>query len=316
MLIKFFRCVALKTSVDQLKERLQSAAITETELRSELTCLQKERSEQGHNLIAGHDKVKQLQKALSSSENERHLFSERLEAAQATINELHRNQQSLQDHTQRLQDQVAELEVQKSTIEAQLRIVKWNQGNTDQSCCGHATDDISSQLLKAQREKNELRLKVEMLNEKLRQVENEKLSKFSENAQFDRCEKKHYDDGEYDSNRVATDKFGLRDGVDKTSLNYGFDYSLMKQENQDLKIKIRRLETLLAEKESEIARLRTKLIDPSVKCPKDDTEKYRLAQLQSERLLDAREQHHRQQVLQLENQVCILNVSLQKFKLC
>lgn len=296
----FFRCVALKTSVDQLKERLQSAAITETELRSELTCIQKERSEQSHNLIAGQDKVKHLQKALSSTENERHLFSERLESAQATINELHRNQQSLQDHTQRLQDQVAELEVQKSTVEAQLRIAKWNQGNTDQSCCGHATDDLSSQLLKAQREKNELRLKVEMLNEKLRQVENDKLSKFSENAQFDR-EKKHYDDGEYDSNRVATDKFGL----DKTSLNYGLDYSLMKQENQDLKIKIRRLETLLAEKESEVARLRTKLIDASVKCPKDDTDKYRLAQLQSERLLDAREQHHRQQIVQLENQVCL-----------
>lgn len=293
------RCVALKTSVDQLKERLQSAAITETELRGELNCLQKERSEQSHCLIAAQDKLKQMQKNLSNSENERHIVAERLDAAQNSLNDVHRNQQSQQDAIQRLQDQSAELEVQKSTLEAQLRIAKWNGGGGgggDQAFCGHGGDDMSGQLLKTQREKNELRLKVETLNEKLRHIENEKLSKFSEGKSYDRGDKKHYGDGEYDTNRTH----------EKDSLNYNLDYSIIKQENQDLKIKIRRMETMLAEKESELARLKTKLLDSS-KCPVDDADRYRAAQLQSERLLDVREQHHRQQVLQLENQVGILH---------
>lgn len=259
--------------------------------------MQKERSEQSHCLIAAQDKLKQMQKNLSNSENERHIVAERLDAAQNSLNDVHRNQQSQQDAILRLQDQSAELEVQKSTLEAQLRIAKWNGGGGgggggDQAFSGHGGDDMSGQLLKTQREKNELRLKVETLNEKLRHIENEKLSKFSEGKSYDRGDKKHYGDGEYDTNRTH----------EKDSLNYNLDYSIIKQENQDLKIKIRRMETMLAEKESELARLKTKFLDSS-KCPIDDADRYRAAQLQSERLLDVREQHHRQQVLQLENQV-------------
>lgn len=284
--------MALKTSVDQLKERLQSAAITETELRGELNCLQKERSEQSHSLIAAQDKLKHMQKTLSTSENERHIITERLDAAQNALNDLHRSQQSQQDAIQRLQDQSAELEVQKSTLEAQLRIAKWNgNGGGD---CGHGGggggDEVSNQLLKTQREKNELRLKVETLNEKLRQLENDKFSKFSE---F-RGEKKDFADHEFDSNRSH----------EKDSLNYNLDYSLIKQENQDLKIRIRRLETLLAEKESELARLKARLLE-NTKCPTEDSDRVRAAQLQAERMQDVREQHHKQQVTQLENQVGI-----------
>lgn len=268
-----------------MKERLQSAAITEAELRSELTCLQKERTEHNHIIGSSQDKLKHLQKALANSDNERRIMSERVEAAQSTINELHRGQQSLQDTIQRLQNQSAELEVQKSTLDAQLRIAKWNQGNGGGGSA-EAYDDISSQLLKTQREKNELRLKVETLNEKLRKAETDQFGKYPERA---------LRDGEYDSNRMQDSSVAGKD-----QLNYKLEYSLIKQENHDLKIKIRRLETLLAEKESELARLRTKVLE-NLKCPTDD----RAAQLKSERMQDAREQHHRQQVLQLENQVRI-----------
>lgn len=283
----------MKTSVDQLKERLQNAAIVETELRAELNCIQKERSEQAHTITATQEKLKHMQKTLSNSENERRLLSDRLETTQTSMNELHRSQQSQQDVIQRLQNQIAELEVQKSTIEAQLRIAKWNQGNADDGCCTHGGDDVSGQLLKVQREKNELRLKVETLNEKLRQVESDKLSKFSELGGGYDAEKRHYNDGELDSNRrMDSDRKG----------DSNIEKSLLRQENHDLKIKIRRLETQLAEKESELARLRAKLID-SLKCPIDDIEKHRAAQYKSERLLDVREQHHQQQIGQLENQV-------------
>lgn len=293
------RCVALKTSVDQLKERLQNAAIIETELRGELNCIQKERSEQSHNLTATQEKVKHMQKSLSNCENERRILADRLDTTQAALNEQHRVQQSQQDVIQRLQNQVAELEVQKSTIEAQLRIAKWNHGSNDPDGCVHNIDDVSSQLMKTQREKNELRLKVEMLNEKLRHAESNKLSKFSETRPYDCPEKNNLNDYEYDSNR-------FNDSSRKECNNP--EHNSLRQENHDLKIKIRRLETLLAEKEAELTRLRTKLIE-STKCP-DDSDKYRAAQLKSERLLDIREQHHRQQISQLENQVSIFDTTL------
>lgn len=285
----------MKSSVDQLKERLQNAAIIETELRGELNCLQKERSEQLHTLTATQEKMKQMQKALSNGENERRILADRLDTTQSTLNEQHRSQQSQQDVIQRLQNQVAELEVQKSTIEAQLRIAKWNQGN-DPDGCVHNIDDVSSQLMKAQREKNELRVKVEMLNEKLRNAESTKLSKFSESRPYDCPEKVNFSDYEYDSNKFT-------DSSRRECTNS--DHNSLKQENHDLKIRIRRLETQIAEKDAELTRLRTKILD-TTKCPTDDIEKHRAAQLKSERLLDIREQHHRQQITQLENQVSIL----------
>lgn len=303
------RCVALKTTVDQLKERLQSSAITETELRGELNCLQKERSEQGHNVQAGQDKVKQIQKLLSTSENERRILAERLDAAQNSLNDVRRSQQSQQDIIQRHQDQIAELEVQKSALESQLRITKWNQDNSDQ-LGGHSTDEeLNRQLLALQRERNELKAKVDALNDKLRYADADKRSKFSGNVQFDRSEK----GGEYDSNRMETESLMSRGGGGvgghgaghmslNTNFNCGLDHSLIEQENRDLRMKVRRMETALAEKESELARAKAKLFE-SPKCLPGDSERYRSAQLQAERLLDAREQSHRQQVLRLENQV-------------
>lgn len=292
--------MALKTSVDQLKERLQNAAIVETELRGELNCLQKERAEQIHTLTATQEKMKHIQKSLSNSENERRILADRLDTTQSALNEQHRSQQTQQDVIQRLQNQVADLEVQKSTIEAQLRIAKWNQGNTEADGCVHNVEDVSGQLVKAQREKNELRLKIEMLNEKLRQTESTKLSKFSESRPYDCPEKVvNLSDYENDSNKWADS--GRRD------CNIP-EHNTLRSENHDLKIKIRRLETQLAEKEAELTRLQTKLFDNS-KCPSDDIEKYRAAQRKSERLLDIREQHHRQQITQLENQVILLKFS-------
>lgn len=287
-----------------MKERLQNAAIIETEIRGELNCLQKERSEQMHAVTAAQEKIKHTQKSLSNSENERRLLADRLDTTQAALNEMHRSQQSQQDVIQRLQNQVAELEVQKSTIEAQLRIAKWDKGSNEPGeSCVH--DDVSGQLVKAQREKNELRLKIEMLNEKLRHAESNKLSKFSESRPYDCPEKVNLSDCDYDSNKMTDSS--------RKDRNHS-DYNSLKQENHELKIKLRRLESLLAEKEAELTRLRTKLIE-NTKCPVENVEKYRSAQMQSERLLDIREQHHRQQITQLENQVHFIHICI-RLRIC
>ena len=59
----------------------------------------------------------------------------------------------------------------------------------------------------------------------------------------------------------------------------------------------------LAEKEAELARLRSHVCSDVKTDRSGEIERVRAAQLQAERLLEAREQSHRQQVLRLENQV-------------
>ena len=258
-------------------------------------------------MLANQDKLKQIQKTLSTSENERRILAERLDASQNSVNELRRCQQSQQDMIQRQQEQAAEAEVQKAALESQLRIAKWNNDNSDQ--VGNVgEEDLNRQLLNTQREKAELKGKLEALSEKVRHMENEKNSKFSGHVQFDRSEKSMYG-GEYDSNRLETESSISRGNLGGANdrFNCGLDHALIEQENRDLRMKVRRLETLIAEKESELARAKSKLFENPTKCLPGDTERYRTAQLQAERLLDAREQSHRQQVLRLENQVSVQN---------
>lgn len=301
------RCVALKTTIDQLKDRVQAAAITETELKAEINSLNKDRSDQAQHLIIGQDKIKHVQKTLTNSENERRVLAERLDQAQNSINELRRTQQSNQDNMNRMQEQLAEMEVAKSSLESQLRIAKWNQENPDASGGGGGgggDKNISSDF--EGREKSDMRRKIDSLNEKVRILEQEKRygggatsgSKFSGHVQFDRSEK--YDGhSEYDSNRMETEG----------RFSCGLDHTQIENECRDLRMKVRRLETLLAEKEAELARAKAKFSE-SPKCSTNDTERYRHAQLQAERLLDARENSHKQQILRLENQISMLREQL------
>lgn len=71
-------------------------------------------------------------------------------------------------------------------------------------------------------------------------------------------------------------------------------------------MQLRRLEAQLVDKEAEIIRLRSQLSSDMKPDRTAEIERLRAAQLQAERLLEAREQSHRQQVLRLENQVIFL----------
>ncbi|XP_032593531.1 rootletin isoform X2 [Drosophila grimshawi] len=313
------RCTSLKSTVDQLKERLQKGAVSETQLRGEIKTLQKELSEQGHCSQANEDKLKLLQKSLQTSENEKRIVAERLESAQTNLNELRRSQQAQLDGNQRLQEQVTDLEVQRSALESQLRIAKWNQENGDKvNTNGNGgggggggsreEEELSRQLKSSQREKSELRSKLQTLQDKVKQLECDRKSKFAGGNAYDRAEKtsSYYggerDAGEYDSNRYDVGNGG--------SYSCGLDHSIIEQETRDLRLKVRRLETLLAEKESELARCKARMHD-STKCTDGmDADRYRSAQMHAEKLLDAREQSHKQQVLRLENQISMLREQL------
>lgn len=93
-------------------------------------------------------------------------------------------------------------------------------------------------------------------------------------------------------------------------LGTSFDIDHYEQENRELRLKVRRLETQLAEKEAELIRMKssyshTHSIFDFSRDRTGEVERLRAAQLQAEKLLEAREQSHRQQVLRLENQVSV-----------
>lgn len=260
--------------------------------------------------------MKLLQKSLQTTENEKRILTERLDSAQTNLNELRRSQQAQLDGNQRLQEQVTDLEVQRSALESQLRVAKWNQESGGDKPLtngngggGGGEEELSRQLKSSQRERSELRSKLQTLQDKVKQLECERKSKFSGGNAYDRAEKSNSyygggaaDSGEFDSNRydVGGGNAGTGGGG---SFNCGLDHSVIEQETRDLRLKVRRLETLLAEKESELARCKARMND-STKCTDGlDSERYRSAQMHAEKLLDAREQSHRQQVLRLENQV-------------
>jgi rootletin len=93
-------------------------------------------------------------------------------------------------------------------------------------------------------------------------------------------------------------------------LGSGYGPEQLEQENRELRLKMRRLECQLAEREAEVARLKSQVAHSHSASVLDlarergsEVERYRAAQLQAEKLLEAREQSHRQQVVRLDGQV-------------
>lgn len=198
---------------------------------------------------------------------------------------MRRNNQILQDQVSRLNNELANNEVQRSGLESQLRLAQWPQEST---MGAHQEEELHRQLQTVQRERSELRGKVDNLNNKVRQLEAERRNIERQSAVKSDRGKTYERPEKYEADSAITE-------LDRCE-----------QENRDLKHKIASLEAELNEKESELLRLRTLRTGLDSKFDRAEVERYRAAQLQAERLLEAREQSHRQQVARLENQVTIL----------
>ncbi|XP_034942532.1 rootletin isoform X2 [Chelonus insularis] len=283
------RCASLKSTIEQLNLCLERASATENELKSEINNLRRSIMENNALTQTSNEKIKHLQKQLASAENERRILSERLDTTQQQIMELKHSNQTLMDQNARLQNDLANNEVQRSGLESQLRLANWSQDSPS-----NKDDELIRQLHTAQRDRSEMRGKVDALHEKVRLLESDKRnlerqlasikSSSGRSKSYERPEKAHIE-------------------LKGSNINV----ELLEQENRDLRMRIRRLETLMAEKEAEIIRFKTQVHSHSnLDSSRDrmiELETSRARQLQAEKLLVAREQSHRQQVLRLENQI-------------
>ncbi|KAG7207976.1 hypothetical protein KM043_009556 [Ampulex compressa] len=291
------RCASLKSTIEQLNLALEKASQAESELKNELNLLQRNLMEVNAFSQSNNEKLKQLQKQLSSTENERRVLSERLESVQQSLSDLRHVNQTLTDQNARLQNDLANNEVQRCALESQLRLASWPQeGGTNKD------EELMRQVQVGQRERSEMRGKIEALTDKIKLLEADKRnlerqlstvkSSGSRSKSYERPEKAHTE-----------------------LLGSSFDIDNLEQENRDLRLKIRRLENQLVEKEAEVIKLKSiythshSLLDTS-RDRSGEIERLRAAQLQAEKLLEAREQSHRQQILRLENQIQLLREQL------
>lgn len=159
------RCVSLKSTIDQLNSSLERAATTETELRSEVQAVQRNLLDTTAISQSSSEKLKQLHKSLANNENEKRIISERLDSTQHSINELRRTNQQLQDQVARMNTELANNEVLRSGLESQLRLAQWPQESASTT---HRDEDLMRQLSTVQRERSELRGKIDSLTGKVR----------------------------------------------------------------------------------------------------------------------------------------------------
>uniref|UniRef100_A0AAR5PMT8 Uncharacterized protein n=2 Tax=Dendroctonus ponderosae TaxID=77166 RepID=A0AAR5PMT8_DENPD len=110
------------------------------------------------------ERLKHMQKALTNCENDRRVVSKRLETTQNSLAEMLRNNQILQDQVTRLNNELANNEVHKSGLESQLRLAQWP---ADTQMGSHQEEELRMHLHSVQKERNELRGKVDSMNTKV-----------------------------------------------------------------------------------------------------------------------------------------------------
>lgn len=317
------RCTSLKGTVEQLSTSLQKAATAESELRVELSKITRQLNEVKNNEHNAVDKLRQLQKSVGNCENEKRVLAEKLDSAKSALGELKRINSTLEDQVHRLTNQLANIEVQRSGLESQLRMTTWDGKESN------ADSELERELHQLQRERSELRSKCDALQDTVRKLEADRRMTATRPAlrskSHDRTEKSVYY-SDLDSGPESTKDSSIRgykeplvtkeckcSTIPSKDRGFATDLTFLELENRELRMKIRRLEKELADKESELALVRTRFLS-EVPCGspsrRDDAERYRQAALHAERMLEARETSYRQQIMRLEAQASQLRSQL------
>ncbi|GBP76814.1 Rootletin [Eumeta japonica] len=242
------RCTSLKGTIEQLSTSLQKAATAESELRSELSRVQRQLNDAKNNESHALDKLRQLQKSVSNCENEKRVLSEKLESAKVSLAELKRLNATLEDQVHRLTNQLANVEVQRSGLESQLRMTTWDGKET-------ADSELERELHALQRERSELKAKLDTFQDTVRKLEAERrMHKITplRSKSHDREKSVYYSDLDSGPESASKDS-GARIYKDSNlcvgkEKGFSAELSLLEIENRELRMKIRRLEKELSDK--------------------------------------------------------------------
>ncbi|XP_061383860.1 rootletin [Danaus plexippus] len=295
------RCTSLKGTVEQLSTALQKAATAESELRTELARTQRLLSDAKNNENNVTDKMRHMQKSIANCENERRVLAEKLESAKAALAEMKRVNCTLEDQVHRLTNQLSNVEAQRVDLESQLRMAAWDGKESHDG-------ELERELHLLQRERSELKSKNDALQDAVRKLEAERRRPALRSKSHDRNDKNYFS-SDIDSGADSTKDVLLYKEVPCKDRSYS-ELSLLELENRELKMKIRRLEKELADKESELSMARNRYYSDLSSNNVQDADQYRQAAIQAERLLEAREASHRQQIMRLENQLSQLRAQL------
>ncbi|CAH0399292.1 unnamed protein product [Chilo suppressalis] len=305
------RCTSLKGTVEQLSASLQKAAAAESELRSDLAKTQRQLNEAKNNEHSAVDKLRQMQKNVSNCENERRVLTEKLESAKSALGELKRLNSSLEDQVHRLTNQLSNVEVQRSGLESQLRMTTWDGKDSSDS-------ELERELHNLQRERSELKAKCDALQDRVSKLEAERRMVTRPSAlrskSHDRADKSvYYSDLDSGADSTKDSIRPYKDVCIPTKDKGCVDLTLLELENRELKVKIRRLEKDLADKEAELSQARSRYMSElGCRSPsrREDVEQYRQAALEAERMLETREANYRHQIMRLEHQAAQLRSQL------
>ncbi|KAF4520433.1 hypothetical protein B566_EDAN004004 [Ephemera danica] len=282
------RCSSLKSTIDQLNIALERASSGEGDLKAEIHELRRSLLDHSSTSQSSNEKLKQMQKSLQNSENERRVLAERLEAAQNASAELRRVQSQHTEHSQRLQTELSNCEVQRSALETQLRLASWPEGGQS-----NRDEEAARQLQTAQRERLEMKAKADALQDKtlIKIFLLHYGDHFSPLVQVRHLERS--------LERAKSTSRGYESSAVMQSGDNSGALPALEQELREVRLKVRRLETQLAEREAELSRRGA----PAGAERSADIERLRSSQQQAERLLEAREQSHRQQIQLLREQL-------------
>ncbi|XP_045535415.1 rootletin [Papilio machaon] len=318
------RCTSLKGTVEQLSTALQKAAAAESELRADLSKTQRALNEAKNHEQNATDKLRQIQKTIATCENERRVLSEKLDSAKTALGEMKRINATLEDQVHRLTNQLANVEVQKSGLESQLRLSTWEGKDSGDS-------EAERELHVLQRERAELRAQNDALQEAVRRLsaparhgpaptqtrpapnQTRPAHIAARSKSHDRDKPIYYCDIDSGGDSTKDSSRDVKESCTCKGKSFSAELSLLELENRELRMKIRRLEKEISDKDAELSIARNRYLSElstSGVSRHDDVEQYRQAALQAERLLEAREASHRQHISRLEAQAAQLRSQL------
>lgn len=295
---------SLALNLDRLNLALNKENASGTEMNEKIQALNVSLTESGNTTTSLQDKMSELQKALTASENDRRVLQEKLEATRKSEQEAKNAQYDLEQGKKDLTQDLLDRDTRIMELEAQVRSLDTLLVQRQE-----AEQDAYQQIKALQAERADLQDCIATLQRKVANTETElsEVSKTSVALEKERRDlAKNFD-------KIMREKMNQEMAHNKTltereALELAF--RKLEEENAELNKQLEALQASLAEAEQTHAQ---RLIDLTTRHRQEtemETERFRTAQLEGERRMEARERSHRQRIKGLEETIATLKDQL------